>query len=116
MDWAAANGTALVADTDYQTGGGTLTFAADVTTRTFTVLVNGDARNETDETFRVGLANPSNAAIDVGTGTGTIVNDDQLPKLSIDSVSHNEGDSGTTTYTFTAVSLSAVSGRTVSVD
>ena len=76
-----------------------------MTKRTFDVVVNGDVRNETDETFLVGLANPSKAAIDVGTGTGTIVNDDPLPKLSVDSVSHNEGDTGTTTYTFTVSAL-----------
>ena len=66
--------------------------------------------DEADERFFVNLSNPSNGTIADGQGLGTIVNDDPLPKLSIDSVSHSEGDSGTTTYTFT-VSLSAASGR-----
>src|SRR5437764_12219548 len=34
-------------------------------------------------------------------GIGTIVNDDSVPSFSIDNVSHNEGNSGTTAFVFT---------------
>ena len=47
--------------------------------------------------------------------TGTITNDDVMPTLSVDSVSHLEGDSGTTLLRFT-VSLSAPSGLPASAD
>ena len=57
------------------------------------------------ETFTVNLSAPTNATIATGTGTGTIVNDDApaLPTLSINNVSANEGNSGTTAFTFTVV-------------
>ncbi len=48
-------------------------------------------------------------------GTGTIVDDDPSPSLSIGDVSVTEGDSGRTQALFTA-SLSTPSGRTVTVD
>lgn len=46
-------------------------------------------------------------------GAGTIVDDE--PRINIQSVSRNEGNSGTTTFAFT-VSLSAASGAAVSVN
>ncbi len=45
----------------------------------------------------------------------TTTDDDPTPTLSIDSPSVTEGDSGSTTLTFTAT-LSAASGRQVTVD
>src|SRR5262249_14659846 len=48
-------------------------------------------------------------------GRGTILDDDAPPALSIGDVAVTEGDSGTTDATFT-VSLSAASGKTVTVD
>jgi hypothetical protein len=45
----------------------------------------------------------------------TIVDDESFPKVSINDVSLKEGDSGTTSFTFT-VSLSGASGQTVKVD
>ena len=72
---AAANGTAT-APGDYTGTGGTLIFAAGETTKTFTVLVNGDTLDEANETFFVNLSNPSNATITDGQGLGTIIDDD----------------------------------------
>jgi len=108
VQYATADGSATVADNDYTATSGTLTFAANTTTLTQTIPVNvvGDTKNETDETFTVVLSNPVNATIAAGTGTGTIKNDDAPPTLSINNVSQNEGDSGTTEFTFT-VTLSA---------
>mgnify|MGYP001794808155 CR=1 FL=1 len=90
-----------MADSDYSSLTGTLTFAAGETSKTITVNVNGDTVFETTEAFTVELSNAGNATISTATGTGTVVNDDTQPVISIDSVSHNEGNSGTTTYTFT---------------
>jgi hypothetical protein len=62
------------------------------------------------------LSNPTNGKIltNGGVGTGTI-NDDDPPNVTINNVAVTEGNSGTTTATFT-VSLSAASGRNVSVN
>ena len=49
------------------------------------------------------------------TATLTITDDDATPTLSVNDVSVTEGNSGTTNATFT-VSLSAASGRTVTVN
>jgi hypothetical protein len=53
-----------------------LTFAAGSTTQTITVLVNGDALAEPDETFFVNLSSPTDATLADGQGLGTIRNDD----------------------------------------
>jgi hypothetical protein len=75
VDYLTADGTALVGG-DYQAASGTLTFAPGETTRSFSVMVNGDTQDEPTETFVVNLSNPSGATITKAQGTGTIVNDD----------------------------------------
>ena len=62
--------------------------------------MNGDTNVETNEAFTVHLSNVVNATISDADGTGTIVNDDAA-SFSIDDVTHNEGNSGTTAFTFT---------------
>ncbi len=115
VGYAAANGTATTADGDYLAVSGTLSFAPGVTTQPVSVTVNGDVKNEANETLTVNLSAPTNATISDNQGLGTITNDDVAPALSIDDVAIDEGNSGTTTLGFT-VSLSAVSGQTVTVD
>ncbi|QDS17944.1 autotransporter domain-containing protein [Xanthomonas arboricola] len=115
FDIATADGTAT-AGLDYVASSLTgQTIPAGSSSATFTVLVNGDTLSEPNETFFVNVSNVTGASVGDGQGQGTIVNDDALPALSIDDVSVNEGNSGTTTATFT-VSLSAASGQTVSVN
>ena len=63
--------------------------------------MKGDSVYETNETFSVNLSAPSQATLADGSGTGTIQNDDSAPTLSIDDVTHSEGNSGTTNYVFT---------------
>ncbi len=106
-----ADGTATVLNSDYTAATGTLTFAAGTTntTQLISVLVNGDTVIEPNETFNVNLNSPSNATITDGVGLGTINNDDSAganPTISINDVTQNEGNSGTTAYTFN-VTLSA---------
>ncbi|MBN9524243.1 FG-GAP repeat protein, partial [bacterium] len=115
VDFATADGTATVADGDYGIINGTLTFLPGETTKTVTVLVNGDAKNEPDETFTVALSAPTNATIAAGTGTGTITNDDPVPTVSIGDATLPEGAAGPAPFTFT-VTLSAASGQTVTVN
>ena len=114
VDYSTADGTAT-APADYAATSGTLTFAPGQTTRTVTVQVAGDTLDEINETFTVNLSNAVNAAIADGTGLGTILDDDPLPALSINDVTVNESDAGTTSATFT-VSLNAPSARVVSVN
>ncbi|WP_425520907.1 putative Ig domain-containing protein [Xanthomonas hortorum] len=115
FDIATADGTAT-AGVDYVASSLTgQTIPAGSSSATFTVLVNGDTLSEPNETFFVNVSNISGASAGDVQGQGTIVNDDAQPALSIDDVSVNEGNSGTTTATFT-VSLSAASGQTVSVN
>ncbi len=115
VEYASSDGTATVSDNDYSlTGIQTLTFAPGITAGTVAVAVTGDMKNEVDETFKVTLANPSvGTALGKSIGIGTILNDDALPSLSINNVTLNpEGNALSTNVTFT-VSLSAVSGKTV---
>jgi hypothetical protein len=114
VNYATADGTASVGS-DYTTTSGTLTFAPGVTSRTLSVAVLGDTRNEVSETFLVNLSAPTNASIADGQGQGTILNNDALPTLSINNVTVTEGNTGTTSAVFT-VTLSAASGQTVTVD
>ena len=114
VDFATADGTAN-SGSDYTSASGTLSFIPGATTQTFTVNVSGDFEAEDDETFSVMLTNPTNSAlIDDGSATGTIQNDD-FPTLTINDATIAEGDSGTTTFTFT-VSRSIDTTGTTTVD
>ena len=101
VDYATVNGTAVAPGDFTAIAATTLNFAANETTKQVTVLVNGDTTFEADEAFTVHLSNASGATISDADGTGTIVNDDAAPSFSIDDVTHNEGNSGTTSYVFT---------------
>jgi hypothetical protein len=115
VNYATIDGTATVADGDYVAANGSLSFAPGEISKTITVLANGDTKFEVDQAFSVGLSNASNGTLGTNTGTGTIVNDDTRPTLSINNVSQNEGRVGTTAYTFT-VGLSNTSDETVTVN
>ena len=77
MSFATANGTAKTSDQDYVAKTGTLTFAPGETTKTITIVVNGDNKKEADETFYLDLfGNSSNSLFSNTRGIGTILNDD----------------------------------------
>ncbi|RJS02619.1 autotransporter outer membrane beta-barrel domain-containing protein [Xanthomonas sp. CFBP 7698] len=115
FDISTADGTAN-AGSDYVASSlSGQTIPAGSSSATFSVLVNGDSLNEPDETYFVNISNVTGANVADAQGLGTIVNDDTAPALSIDDVSVIEGNSGTTTATFT-VSLSTASGQTVTVN
>ena len=114
VDYATSNGTA-VAGSDYTATSGTLTFPAGNTRQTILVAVRGDTTDEADETFAVALRNPSaQARLVDATATGTIIDDDEAPALSIAAASVTEGNTGTTRMVF-AVTLSAASKQQVTV-
>lgn len=111
-----SDGTAT-AGSDYAAiTGGTVNFAAGVTTQPLTVTVNGDTTPEGNETFNVLLSSPVDATILDGQGLGTILEDDASPTFTVnDPVAVTEGNAGTTTLSFT-VSLSPAAGFATSVD
>lgn len=113
VDYATADGTAT-AGSDYQTTSGVLTFDPGESTHVINVLVNGDTDDEPNETFFVHLSN-ANADLLDGEGVGTIVDDDGLPSLTINDVTVNEGNTGSTNALFT-VTLSPAAAQTVTVD
>jgi uncharacterized protein YhjY with autotransporter beta-barrel domain len=98
-----------IAGSDFNTVASPLTIPAGATSATIIINPTADATIETDETVVISLA--AGAGYSVGapnSANGTILNDD-LPSLTINDVSLNEGNSGTTNATFT-VSLSAPAG------
>ena len=68
--------------TDYSARSGTLSFDSATSERVVAVPINGDATVEGNETFRVKLSSPVNAAVADLEGIGTIVNDDGTPGAS----------------------------------
>ena len=82
---------------------GTFTWVnGDASDRFITINVKGDPKFEADETVLLTLSNPTGGASTGGTNPAlTITNDDTLPSFSIDDVTHNEGNGGTTAYVFT---------------
>jgi large repetitive protein len=115
VSYATADGSATTADSDYASTSGTLSFLSGDTTKTVAVTVNGDTKNESDETLFVNLSGAVNATISDSQGVGTVANDDSAPTISVDDQIVGEGDAGTTTMTFN-VTLSNPSGQTITVD
>ncbi|MGH9084060.1 MAG: beta strand repeat-containing protein [Acidimicrobiales bacterium] len=114
VDFTTAEGTATPG-TDYSATSGTVVFDPGDVSETVSVPVTGDDLDEPDETVLLTLSSPLHAVLPQATSTGTIVDDEPIPTLSIADVSIAEGDDGTTTALVTAT-LSAPSGQVVSVD
>jgi hypothetical protein len=77
MSFQTADGTATTSDGDYVAKTGTLTFAPGETTKTITIEVKGDSKQESNETFYLDLFGlSSNGLFTKNRGVGTIMNDD----------------------------------------
>jgi N,N-dimethylformamidase beta subunit-like protein/uncharacterized protein DUF4082/Big-like domain-containing protein/Calx-beta domain-containing protein/purple acid phosphatase-like protein len=112
VNYATANGTAT-AGADYVAASGTLTFAPGETSVLIPLTIVGDTTYESDQTVFVNLSAATNATIADAQGILTILNDD-LPQLTINSVSVTEGNFFSATATFT-VTLTPASAQTVTV-
>ena len=112
--YATANGTAT-AGSDYTAATGTLTFAAGQTSQVVHVKVTGDTTYEANETLTLALSNASGATVAHGTATGTILNDDASPSVSISNASFAEGSAASPGHGSFTVSLSSASGLPVTV-
>jgi YD repeat-containing protein len=74
VNYATANVDAI-AGSDYAAKSGTLSFAANDTSKTISVVTYSDSLFESTETFRVNLSNPTGGAtISTAQGTGLIMN------------------------------------------
>ncbi|MBW4471867.1 MAG: DUF4347 domain-containing protein [Stenomitos rutilans HA7619-LM2] len=106
--------TANAADFGGTLPGGTINFAANETSKTLTINVQGDTTAEPDEGFTVTLSNASSGAtIATATATGTIQNEDSATiEAKAVSTYRSEGDTGTTPFTFNVIRSGDVSGTT----
>ena len=77
VNYATADGTA-VAGEDYTATSGTLTFAPGETEKTVAVTIIDDTVEDSGETFRLVLSDPSGAVLDDTEATGTILNADPV--------------------------------------
>jgi len=90
IDYAAVNGTATLASGDYQSASGMLVFNPGEVLKTITVFVNGDTMYEEHEQFELDItraqrmdAVPFNLQVTDSQVLATIINDDQVPQISI---------------------------------
>lgn len=116
VDYATSNGTAT-AGQDYTATSGTLFFADGEVVKSFNIPILEDTLDENDETVNITLSNPSIGVLLTPNPTAilTIQDNDNPPTIAIEDVSMNEGNLGTNQFSF-RVSLSAPSGKSVSVD
>ena len=109
VSYATTEGTAKAPD-DFAATSGVLTFAPGTVRRMVSVAIADDALDEPEETFELALSMPENATVSQGTATGTIVDNDDAPVVSVADAFAAEG--GTLAF---AVELNAASGRNVRV-
>ncbi|MCG6156690.1 Calx-beta domain-containing protein [Rubinisphaera margarita] len=103
-------------NTDYTQSGaatfdgtnGTVTFAANVTTATVTITPTGDTTVELNETVTLTLASGTGYDIVTAAAVGSTISNDDSATFSIDDVTHDEDDAGTTSYVFTVTLNNAV--------
>ncbi len=118
VDYATTGSGSNVANgADFASGSfptGTINFAANETSKTLTLNVQGDATAEPDQGFTVTLSNPSaGAAIATATAKGVIQNDDSATlEIAILNGWQMEGDYAPTPYKFTVLRSGDLSGTT----
>ncbi len=114
VGYSTVDGTATIANNDYNANSGTLTFEAGTTTQLVTVTINGDTVNEPNETFQLVLSDPSGASLLDGTATGTILNDDG-PILSFSPATISQAEGNSQTFMIFTVTLNQSSDQDVTV-
>lgn len=118
IDWAVSGAAVNAADFGLSSGlrlpGGTLTFAASVSTLLITVGVAGDLAVEGDEAFDVTLSAATGGSggneITAPSVTSTIANDDSTVSITAVTTSALEGNSGTTNFVYKLVRTGSLSG------
>ena len=114
VDYFTQSGSAVEND-DFQATSGTLTITPLTTSSSSNVVVNSDLENEDNETFQLFMQNHSLNSIRIDSGgTGTILNDDGIPQISIEDRSIIEGQTGTPLH-MVNLNLSNPTSQTISV-
>ena|GEM_PF-1454822 len=114
VNWAITGGTAAAADYSGSTSG-TLTFTAGNTSQNVALTIVNDALDEDNETIQLTLSSPTNANLGANTvHTYTINDNDAQPSVQFSAASSSGAESSTPAQL--NVSLSAASGRTVTVN
>ncbi len=114
VDFATSDNSA-VNGVDYIGTNGTVIFQPGSTIQTVTVAVIGNRDYEPDKTFQVNLSNPTNTSLGISQGTGTILNDDPIPTVTVAPASVLEPNVGATNVSLTAY-LSAKSYQAITVN
>ncbi len=112
VDYATQDGSATLADQDYQSAAGTLVFLpGGPLSQEVRVTVNGDLRAESDEDFSVKLSNlvttDPNMAVANDTALGVILNDDTEVAVSVTPQTVLEDGSTALVYAFTRTGVTA---------
>ncbi|MDB4511903.1 hypothetical protein N9060_00430 [Arenicella sp.] len=117
VDFQTVDGTATEG-LDYIGRLGTMTFAPGQTQKVRNIQLLDDNLGEATESFSLLLSNPVGATLDQAVGEVTILDDDGLPTISIESADHsvNEGDSGNARRIVYTITLSSAQIEPVSVD
>lgn len=114
VQYEVIGGSATGGGTDYTLASGQLTFNVGVTTQNIPVTINDDTLDEDDETIQVRLFNPSNAVLGaIAEHTYTIQDNDNAPTVQFSAATSSGSESATSVQL--TVSLSAASGKTVTV-
>jgi hypothetical protein len=109
------NGSAVHGE-DYTSVRSTVVFEPGQDTRTVTVPIINDSVDEPNETINLALENPTGGGV-LGSPINavlTVLDNDAPPVFSINNVTLNEGNQGTTAYTFT-VTLTGLSSQPVTI-
>lgn len=118
VEYYTQDGSATVADGDYRAAQGVLTFRPGQTSKPVRVMVQGDVKDEKNESVILRLRNATGGARIVDDrATGTIRDDDpkvELPTISIADAVVTEGNAGVRDAVV-QVRLSKTTDRTVSV-
>ena len=93
VSYASKDGTATAGE-DYQSTGGTLTFAAESNqARPVEVPISDDRIDEGDETFTLQLSEPHGATLADAEATGTIADDDGASSITVEPNDDDESES-----------------------
>jgi hypothetical protein len=112
INYSTSNGTAE-SGSDYTSSSGTLILEPGVTSATISIPIIDDNLDEADETLSLNVS-ASPGIVTHGPRTVTILDDDPTPTVSIADANTIEGSFGNN-FIFFPVTLSAASGRTVTV-
>ncbi|MFA6915953.1 MAG: Calx-beta domain-containing protein, partial [Parachlamydiales bacterium] len=106
VNYNVNDNTATLSDSDYQpVAPGVLIFAPGETSKTVTVVINGDYYYESNETMTLTLTNALNSILGDDTAIATIINDDAVPDVivtPIDTVINPDSPEGMVILTITS--------------